>query len=413
MCRRAKSRPGCCSDTPGAPLIILGHLLMLCLAVPASVACLYIFVATVLSARLPIPARSSQRLRFDVFVPAHNEAAVIQRTVASLRKINWPAEGFRVCVIADNCTDATAALARVAGAQVLERSDDALRGKGYALQYGFRASLLESWAQAVVVVDADSEVSPNLLEAFAARVEEGAYAVQAHYGVLNPHASWRTRLMTMAKASFHIVRSRARERVGVSCGIRGNGWCVTHELLRKVPYAAFSLTEDLEYGIDIGMAGYRVHYADEAHCNADMVVGEQVARRQRQRWEGGRFQQIRAKTWPLLLTAFTRPSAVCLDLALDLLVLPLSYVALNVCALICAAGLLTWWHAGFIAWFRLAWGFGASLVLYVLRGWQLSGVGAHGLLDLARAPGFLLWKVVLMMNPQKSAGWVRTDREDD
>ena len=394
-------------------MIILGHLLLLCLAVPASLACIYLFVATVLSARLPIPASSSQRLRFDVFVPAHNEAAVIQRTVESLQKIKWPAECFHVRVIADNCTDATAALARGAGAQVLERSDGALRGKGYALRYAFHASLLESWAHAVVVVDADSEASPNLLEAFAARIEGGAHAVQAHYGVLNPRASWRTRLITIAKASFHIVRSRARERVGLSCGIRGNGWCVTHELLRKVPYAAFSLTEDLEYGIDIGMAGYRVHYADEAHCNADMVVGEEVARKQRQRWEGGRFQQVRAKTWPLLLTAFTRPSAVCLDLALDLLVLPLSYVALNVGALICASGVLFRWHTGFIAWVWLASGFGASLVLYVLRGWQLSGVGAQGLLDLARAPGFLLWKVVLMLSPQKSAEWVRTDREGD
>ena len=394
-------------------MIILGHVLLLCLAAPACGACLYLAVATLLSARAPDPARSSRGVRFDVIVPAHNEAAGIQRTVASLQKLNWPAQCFRVRVIADNCTDSTAELARAAGAQVLERSDSDLRGKGYALQYAFKASLLESWAQAVVVVDADSEVSPNLLEAFAARIAQGAHAVQAHYGVRNPHASWRTRLMAIAMASFHIVRSRARERLGLSCGIRGNGWCVTHELLRKVPYAAFSLTEDLEYGIDIAMAGYRVQYADEAHSNADMVVGEEVARKQRQRWEGGRFQQVRAKTWPLLLSASTGRSAICMDLAVDLLVPPLSYVALNVGALILAAGLLSRWHAGFIAWFWLAWGLAASLGLYVLRGWQLSGVGSRGLLDLARGPGFLLWKLVLMMNPPKSGEWVRTDREVD
>jgi cellulose synthase/poly-beta-1,6-N-acetylglucosamine synthase-like glycosyltransferase len=265
----------------------------------------------------------------------------------------------------------------------------------------------------VVVVDADAEVSPNLLEAFAARIEGGAQAVQAHYGVLNPMASWRTRLITIAKASFHIVRSRARERLKVSCGIRGNGWCVTHDLLRKVPYAAFSLTEDLEYGIDIGMLGFRVAYADEAHSDADMASGEQVARKQRQRWEGGRFQLIREKTLRLLAAAWRRRSAICLDLALDLLVLPLSYVALNVIALVAAAGALSMWWPEFYGWLQLGIVFAACLVLYVLRGWQLSGVGAQGLLDLARAPGFLIWKVVLMLKPHKSREWVRTDREGD
>jgi cellulose synthase/poly-beta-1,6-N-acetylglucosamine synthase-like glycosyltransferase len=394
-------------------MIFLGHLVLLCLALPAGLACLYLFISTLLSAALRVPARSSQRLQFDVIVPAHNEAAVIERTVASLKKIEWPADRFRVWVVADNCTDSTASQARSAGAQVRERHDANLRGKGYALQYAFGASLREGWANAVVVVDADAEVSANLLEAFAARIETGAHAVQAHYGVLNPMASWRTRLITIAKASFHIVRSRARERVKVSCGIRGNGWCVTRELLEKVPYAAFSLTEDLEYGIDIGMAGYRVAYADEAHSDADMASGEQVASKQRQRWEGGRFQLIRQKTLPLLGAALRQRSALCFDLALDLLVLPLSYVALNVVALIVAAGAMSIWQPAFYGWLELGAAFAICLLLYVLRGWQLSGVGAQGLLDLARAPGFLIWKVVLMLKPNKSTEWVRTDREGD
>jgi glycosyltransferase involved in cell wall biosynthesis len=189
-------------------MIFLGHLILLCLAIPAGLACLYLLISTLLSAALRVPARSSRRLQFDVIVPAHNEAAVIERTVASLKKIEWPADRFRVWVVADNCSDSTASLARTAGAHVWERHDTSLRGKGYALQYAFGASLGEGWANAVVVVDADAEVSVNLLEAFAARIESGAHAVQAHYGVLNPMASWRTRLITIAKASFHIVRSR-------------------------------------------------------------------------------------------------------------------------------------------------------------------------------------------------------------
>jgi cellulose synthase/poly-beta-1,6-N-acetylglucosamine synthase-like glycosyltransferase len=364
-----------------------------------------------LSARARPPGRSSRRLRFDVFVPAHDEEAVIARTVTNLRRLDWPADRFRVIVIADNCSDATSSIATQAGARVLERTNPELRGKGYALKFAFERSAAEAWADAVVVIDADAEASANLLEAFAARIERGACAVQAHYGVLNPFASWRTRLITIAKAAFHIVRSRARERVGVSCGIRGNGWCVTHALLAQVPYRAFSLTEDLEYGIDLGLAGFRVQYADEAHSDADMVSGEQIARKQRQRWEHGRFALVRAKSMTLLRTATLRRSAVCFDLALDLLVLPLSYVTLNVCALIALAAVTAWWFPAMRVWLWIGLGCAASLILYVLRGWRLSGIGAQGLLDLARAPGFLLWKILLMLRRRSSDEWVRTDRE--
>lgn len=392
-------------------MTVIAHLVLLALALPAAAASLYLLVFTLLSAALPSVLSSSRRLRFDVIVPAHDEAAVIEAAVASLRKIDWPAESFRILVVADNCSDATAALARAAGADVIERFDPELRGKGYALALGFHNSQARKWADAVVVVDADTQVSANLLEAFSARIETGAKAVQAHYGVSNPHASWRTRLMTIAMASFHKVRSRARERLQLSCGLRGNGWCVTHRLLRQVPYRAYSLAEDIEYGIDVGLAGYRVHYADEAHVAGIMVTGEQASRTQRQRWEDGRVQLIRSRAWPLLKAATGPDGGVCFDLALDLLVLPLSYVAANVALLIVLAGLGTLAAPSFEPWLWLGLACAASLALYVLRGWHLSGVGLRGLLDLLRAPFFVIWKLLSMLRAHNSAEWVRTKRE--
>jgi cellulose synthase/poly-beta-1,6-N-acetylglucosamine synthase-like glycosyltransferase len=380
------------------------------LALPATLSCVYLLVLTLLSGAQRRPAAPPRALRFDIIVPAHNEESGIARTVASLNAVDWPKDRFRVLVVADNCTDHTAAIARAAGARVLERNDAALRGKGYALAHGFAWSLGDGWAAAVVVIDADAEVSSNLLEAFAVRVENGALAIQAHYGILNPWASWRTQLITIAKGAFHIVRSRARERLGVSCGIRGNGWCVTAELLRRVPYECFSLTEDLEYGIVLGMAGYRVAYADEAHADADMVSNEAIARRQRQRWEEGRFALVRTRTLPLLAAAVAGRSAICLDLALDLLVLPLSYVALNLAALFVAAGLAAPWSPGALFWWWWALACLVALIVHVMRGWQVSGMGRRGLLALARVPGFLVWKIVVLLS-RKSQAWVRTERE--
>ena len=380
------------------------------LALPAVISCLYLLVLTLCSARPRVPLTRSERTwRFDVIVPAHNEQALIESVVRDLLRLEWPRAAFRVLVVADNCTDATAAVARAAGAEVLERNDAQLRGKGYALEFAFQHSREHGSADAVVVIDADSKVSHNLLRACAARLDAGAQAVQVYYGVLNPHTSWRTRLMCIALTAFHKVRSRAREHLGVSCGLRGNGWCVTHAVLQRVPYQAYSLAEDIEYGIELGLAGERVHYADEAEVTAEMVNDARSASTQRRRWEQGRWQLITGSTGALLRAAWRRRSLVCLDLAMDLLVLPLAYVVLEVMALLVGAAAVTWWQPTAMPWVWLGVACALSIVLYVLRGWQLSGMGLRGLLDLARAPLFLVWKVLLMLQPRESA-WVRTRR---
>jgi 1,2-diacylglycerol 3-beta-glucosyltransferase len=386
-------------------------LMLIALALPALLACTYLLLQTLLSGRLPAPPRSSRQLRFDVIVPAHNEVQGIAGTIANLRQIDWPRDRYRILVIADNCTDETAPVAAAAGAIVLERHDPNRRGKGYALQLAFQRSREEQWADAVAIVDADAEVSPNLLEAFASRLEHGANAVQAHYGVLNASAAWRTRLLAVAMAAYHIVRSRARERQQLSSGICGNGWCITHALLQKVGYNAFSLTEDMEFGIDLGLAGHRVYYAGEAHASQAMITDGRAARKQRQRWEHGRFQLIRSRTLPLLRAALKQRSAVCFDLALDLIVLPLTYVALNVAALLLLSVLFAFFDGTYLGWVWLSSICALSLIVYVFRGWQLSETGARGLLDLAGAPAFVVWKVLLMVSHQQSAEWVRTDRK--
>lgn len=390
---------------------LIADLLLFLLALPGVLSCGYLLLLTLCSRASPPPPRSSRSLRFQVVVPAHDEAALIARAVRSLKRLNWPRDCLRLLVVADNCHDATAQLARAAGAEVIERQDPERRGKGYALAHAFARVRDRAWADAVIVVDADSEVSTNLVEACAARIEAGAQAVQVHYGILNPQDSWRTRLMTIAIGAFHRVRSRARERLRLSCGIRGNGWCVTRVLLAQMPYGAYSLTEDLEYGITLGLAGVRVHYADEAAVCAAMVSSETLARSQRARWEGGRFQQIRRRSLPLLRAAWQRRSPVCLDLLLDLLVLPLSYVVLYVVLLLILGTVARLMDVALALWLWMAVACALSLAAYVLSGWQLSGTGWRGLVDLARAPFFLAWKLILLLRRPAPEEWVRTGRE--
>lgn len=392
-------------------LALVVTLILCVLGLPVLGSVVYLLALTLLSAPLKTPPQSTRRLRFNVIVPAHNEALVISRTLASLARIDWPAANYRCVVVADNCSDDTAALSLAAGARVIERHDTDHRGKGYALERAFADSAQEAWADAIVVVDADSVVTPNLLEAFAARIEQGAHAMQSHYGVLNPLASWRTRLISIAHGAFHVVRSRARERLQLSSGLRGNGWCVTRQLSQAVPFNAVSLTEDLEYGIVLGLAGYRVHYAHEADTDAEMTSNSSVAQSQRERWEQGRMALVREFTLPLLRAAVVRRSGLCLDLAFDLLVLPLSYLTLLTVLLLIAATAAAVWLPALqpLAWIALA-GL-LALVAHVLRGWQLSSIGLRGIVDLARVPVFIVWKLGLLLRSRAMREWVPTRRD--
>jgi 1,2-diacylglycerol 3-beta-glucosyltransferase len=384
----------------------------LIVAAPTALAALYLFVLTLLSRKPAPPSAAGSHVRFDVLVPAHNEATGIGRTVSNLQTLDWPRDQFRLMVIADNCTDKTAQLAAEAGATVWERTDAGRRGKGYALAWAFNRCIAERRASAIVVIDADSVVSRNLLAAFATRLSGGAVAAQCHYGVLNPLESWRTRLMTIALSCFHAVRSRARERLNLSCGIRGNGWCIATSLLERMPFESYSLAEDVEYGIDLALRlNTRVAYVDEAEVLGEMVSSAAAAGRQRQRWEGGRLALIGSRLPSLLRKAVLGPSAMCLDLALDLVVPPLSYIVLGAVFGLVLGAVGRSVYGGQTTTLTLSLFAGSAIAAYVVRGWAISGVGWRALADLLKIPGFILHKTLVMTAGRRVTEWIRTDRE--
>lgn len=385
-------------------------LLLVVLALPALVATAYLLLLTINSGRCIAPTGSTH-IRFDVVIPAHNEAAGIVRAIESLRALDYPADRVRLIVVADNCMDDTARHAEEAGARVLVRQDPERRGKGYALEYAYSVVLADGVADAVVVIDADTEVSANLLRAFATRFETGADAVQAEYAVRNGGESWRTRLMVVALSLFHTLRSLGRERLGLSCGLRGNGMAFRCALLRRVPPRAYSLVEDVEYGIALGLAGVRVQYLAEAVVRGDMPATAAASESQRERWEHGRW----ATAWshlPSLWRAWRAGGGrVPLDLAADLLVPPLTTLAAAVGAgtLVSLAAYRTG-SATVVApafWIVAL----AFMFAYVCRGVVLAGAGWGVVRDLAWVPAFAMWKLALALRRRPSSGeWVRTMR---
>ena len=380
-------------------------------ALPVTLADGYLLALTLLSGELPTPPYGPPRVRFAIVVPAHNEQEGIASTVENLLGVEYPKELFSVVVVADNCSDETAARAERSGARVFVRHDEKLRGKGYALAHAFEK--LADEVDAIVVVDADTVVSPNLLSAFAARIESGAVAVQADYAVRNPNAAWRTRLMAVAFGAFHVLRSLARERLELSAGLRGNGMCFATRLLEEVPHDAYSIVEDVEYGIKVGEAGHRVHYAAEAHVYGEMVSSATASSSQRRRWEGGRSALAGSRGLPLIGEAIARRSLVLLDLAFDILVPPLSTLVIwNVAGLTYAVVVRYVFGQPVSSAIWIA-NLGA-IGVYVLRGWSLSGTGVRGLVDLGAAPFYVVWKMWLRVREaDKPSTWVRTARETE
>jgi GTP:adenosylcobinamide-phosphate guanylyltransferase len=390
--------------------VALLGLMCAALGVPVALAAGYLGLLAI-GARHRPPRAGCDDTRFDVIVPAHNEADGLPATLRSLAALDYPATRHRIIVVADNCTDETAAVARAHGVHVLERDDPSRRGKGYALDLAFARSATDGFADAVVVVDADSTLSRGALRSFAAVFRDGAEAAQADYRVRNAEDSWRTQLLEYAFTLHHTVRSLGRDRRGWSSGLRGNGMAFRLDTLARVPYAAFSVVEDIEYGLQLGLAGIPVRYVPDAEVLGDMpVAGDAGARAQRARWEEGRKtlrRQWRARLWRATLAG--RPLVG--DLLADLLVPPLVSLAMAVAlGLLASAGLVA---LGAPGWTLSPWLFaGAGVALYAARGLQLVRDPGATLRALTRLPAFVAWKL-LGRRDQAAARrgeWVRTAR---
>ena len=346
-------------------------------------------------------------LPLAVIVPAHNEETLIATTVHSL--LSQSDSSVTVYVIAHNCTDQTAARASAAGATVLCLNDQ-IGGKGIALDYGFRHALAAG-AQALLVIDADSTVSPTLTRVVAARLAAGAAALQCRYEVSNANETPRTRLAALAFLGMNVLRPRGRGRLGLSCGIFGNGFALAASTLARVPYTANSLVEDLEYHLNLIEAGLRVDFVDDATVFGEMPTNTAAASTQRARWEGGRLLMRRHWAAPLAAKVATGRLHL-LEPLLDLLALPLATGA----ALLAAAALLGWLTA--VPWLLAYALLGlATLILYALVAAALGPRPARTLAALAQAPAYLAWKLLMIPRTRLAArgktAWIRTPRNDE
>jgi cellulose synthase/poly-beta-1,6-N-acetylglucosamine synthase-like glycosyltransferase len=370
-------------------------------SLPGSLTLGALSLAALWPGRLTGDRKPAETGRIAVVVPAHNEIDSIERTLDSLLAAARADANTDVWVIADNCDDATAEKAETAGARVIVRQHAQLRGKGHALEYAFSRLTPMGYAW-LLVIDADSTLEPRFLPAMRAAMHPDRNALQACY-LSQAGSHLRSRVSRLAQWGFNLVRPLARERLGFSCGLLGNGFALRAGLLERLPYRAHSVVEDLEYHLLLVNAGERVHFVVDAVVTGEIADTRDGARTQRTRWEGGRLRMLREHLGPLLKRTLTGDRAAA-ELLADLLLLPLGMHVLLLLAAALLGGVGT--HAALIGVFAIG--------LYVAAILWRGPTTAQDLGALAFSPFYLAWKVTLLpatlLHSRRRALWVRSTR---
>jgi hypothetical protein len=421
------TRRGTRSRAPGVSRWIASGLSLLfaAVAVPVSVVNGYLALLTgVAYARRRNRPRVADSLssthRLAVLIPAHDEEGIIDSTVDSVVGQLYPPDLFSVHVVADNCTDRTADVARGCGAYAHERFDPAAPGKGPALGWLVERVLAErSPPDGLVIIDADTTMSPGFLRVVDTALAGDGSVWQAYYTVREPELSSSTALRYAALALRHYVRPLGRAALGASCGLFGNGMVFRADVLRARQFSAH-LTEDLELQLDLLLDGERIGFLPDAVVEAEMPATLAAARTQNERWELGRLQ-LAKRFVPRLVKRAVRPGGTdrvaCLDAALDQLVPPLSVLAAGTAALALTAGVVpkrARSRAG-AAGVVLAWGSTAALAFHVIGGLRLARAPRAVYIALAQAPRLVAWKVGLwcrMLLRPRDVSWTRTARNE-
>ncbi len=378
----------------------------LALTLPGSAYLATLTVAAALARPRRCAAPAADAPSVVIVVPAHNESIGLLRTLHSLRREVSRCSRTRVVVVADNCSDDTAAVALAAGVDVLERHDASLRGKGYALQFAFNAIEDADW---FVVIDADTDVAPGFLAAMRACMTPDADALQCRYGVRDPLAGRRQTLADVALGAWNVLRPRGRSALGLSAGILGNGFALSRSTLQAVPYSAHSIVEDVEYHLLLVRSGLFVRWVDAAQVRGDMPHATAAASEQRARWEGGRLR-LAAERAPGLLRSVCRGQGRLADPLLDLLLLPLAWhVTLLLFALAMAS------MTGESVMQTLAVAGLATVAMHVAVALRLIGAGRTHLRALLGVPAHVAWKLCLAgatwRASRRHAAWVRSARQ--
>lgn len=349
-----------------------------------------------------------------VLIPAHNESRNILPTLESLR--NQTFASLNILVVADNCADDTAEVARLAGATVIERFDDSLRGKGYALDFGIQ-HLKKNLSQPefLVIVDADCVLENNAITALIAKAKEYHRPVQACYLMKSAADSkLKTKVAEFAWLLKNYVRPLGFMRVGLPCQLTGSGMAFYWPLISQINFATGHIVEDMKMGLDFANVGAAPVFCPEAKVYSDFPVNEEGAKTQRTRWEHGHLGIILKDVPKLLLTGLQQKNLHLFAMGIDLLIPPLSLMAMLIIVWLVIGVLITLISSTF---FPLMLSAGLIFLMFLFTifiFWAGYGRKVIGFTTLLSIPYYMLMKLPIYMKFifNRQADWVRSKRDE-
>ncbi len=375
----------------------------------------YVFLAAAyFAAREKRPSPDAVRgHKYLLLIPAHNEEPIIGRILSSLRESKYAHTQFKTWVIADNCADKTALLARQYGAKALVRYDETRKGKGFAIEWALKV-LDTSPFDAVVVADADNIIDPWFFHGLDEALNSGSRVVQCNNCLANPGETAFTRVIHLSRTINNLLCHHAKYKLGLSSYLMGNGMCFTTGLLERYPFSTGTMAEDYEYYAILAAHDEPIGFAVNSKLYHQESKDLRCASRQRLRWSSGRFEVARKFGLKLFMQGIRARNLRMIDASFPL-ILPNLSLMVNLTVLTAAAGVLVHYLIHPVPHIILWSGILIALELaYFISGVRLARMRVFSFLfALCFAPVFLLWKGcidVLGLSGTSLGQWGRSGR---
>jgi len=361
------------------------------------------------ASRVAAPGTPSHRTA--VLIPAHNEGAGVLPTIQDVQAQFGPND--RILVVADNCTDDTAAIARAAGAEVIVRDEPERRGKGYALEFGVQHLGLDP-PDVVVIMDADCRLGENTLRHLSTRAMASGRPVQSLYFMLAAaHAPPGKGVNLFAWRVKNWIRPLGLKLFGLPTQLVGTGMGFPLSLLLDRDLGNSRLAEDCALGIALASAGYPPLFVSEATVYSDFPVSQVGGEQQRQRWEKGHLDNIVDLVPGALVKSLRDRNLGLAALAIDMAVPPLSLLVI-VTALCEIVGGIAYVQGGPAVALAIPSLSTLLLVLGTALAWIAVGREVLPLRGLLRLPLHAIQKLVFyhrIASGKATSAWIRTDRK--
>ena len=320
--------------------------------------------------------------------------------------------GDRFLVVADNCTDDTPAVARAAGAEVVERIDPVRRGKGYALDFGV-THLRNCRPDIVIVVDADCRLAEGTLDQLASACRETGRPAQSLYLMTAPaHSQINYQVAEFAWRVKNWLRPLGLRALNLPCQLMGTGMAFPWDVINAADLGGGRLVEDLILGLDLTRAGHPPLFCPSALVTSHFASSLTGAGTQRRRWEQGHIDTIVRLAPDLVATAVKRRNWQLLALAFDMAVPPISLLGMLILGMLGISALAAYLGLSLVPLALMAASL-AAFVVVILIAWITYGREVLSARSVFRIPYYVVRKLGLycqFLSGKTDARWTCTDR---